>query len=63
MKKFTYSEPFLYPSKADGYKDKKGIVITKWFIRYTITFLDGIKQVQHKIVRNMEHRTILNSIS
>lgn len=38
MKKFTYSQPFLYPSKADGYKDKKGIVITKWFIRYKIEF-------------------------
>ncbi|WP_316797296.1 site-specific integrase [Pedobacter agri] len=42
MKKFTFSEPVIYPSKKDGgYKDNEGKPITKWFIRYKITFDDS----------------------
>jgi len=39
MKKITFSDPFIYPDKANGYKDKQGKPIKKWFVRYKIEFL------------------------
>jgi integrase len=42
MNNFTVKiEPQLYPSKENGYKDKNGRAITKWFIAYTLSFDHG----------------------
>lgn len=48
MKKFSYTEPYIYPSPESGnaktgYKDRNNKTITKWFVKYIVTFDDGIK--------------------
>lgn len=46
--KFSYTEPYFYPSPESGnaktgYKDRNNKPITKWFVKYIVTFDDGIK--------------------
>jgi len=52
MKKFSYTEPYIYPSPErgnakTGYKDRNNKPITKWFVKYIITFEDRVK-IQRK---------------
>ncbi|RZK60300.1 MAG: site-specific integrase [Pedobacter sp.] len=60
MSKFVFKEPTIYPSEADGYKDSKGKLITKWFIRYRITFDNGTTEYRKEYGKS--YRSALNTI-
>lgn len=59
MVNFKYSEPYISPK---GYKDKEGKTVTKWFIRYKISFeekpLKGTKIQYRKEYGGSYHRNI-----